>query len=177
MASPHSAGAVALLWSCNPGLVGQVDATFQALQSSADAPPSGSCDAPPDEEGNYTSGYGFLNAYQAGLALCVLSSLEGSVAENGSSAPIAGATVRAISQLDAQDTMQVITGASGTYSMTLKAGTYDVLASKTLYHTEQATGVVVLPASSTHQDLVLTHLSEWCLDYTCFHLPLIARAD
>jgi subtilisin family serine protease len=177
MASPHSAGAVALLWSCNPSLVGQVDATFQALQSSADTPPSGSCGAPPDGEGNYTSGYGFLNAYQAGLALCVSSFLEGSVTENGSGAPIAGATVKAVSHLHAQDTMQVTTGASGTYSMTLEAGTYDVSASKTLYHTEQVTGVVVLPVSSTRQDLVLTHLSEWCPANTCLHLPLVARAD
>jgi subtilisin family serine protease len=28
MASPHTAGAVALLWSCNSSLVGQVDLTF-----------------------------------------------------------------------------------------------------------------------------------------------------
>ncbi len=31
MASPHTAGAVALLWSCNPSLIGQMDATFEAL--------------------------------------------------------------------------------------------------------------------------------------------------
>jgi subtilisin family serine protease len=177
MASPHSAGAVALLWSCSPGLVGQVDATFQALQSTADAPPSGSCGEPQVEAGNYTSGYGFLNAYQAGLAYCSPGSLEGSVSEHGSGVPIAGATVKAVSHSEPQDTMQVTTGASGTYSMTLKAGTYDVSASKTLYHTKQETGVVVLPVSSIWQDLVLTNLSEWCLENTCLHLPLIARAD
>ncbi|MGC8960430.1 MAG: S8 family serine peptidase, partial [Chloroflexia bacterium] len=48
MASPHSAGAVALLWSCNPALIGQMDLTFQALQNHAGTPPAGNCGAPPD---------------------------------------------------------------------------------------------------------------------------------
>ena len=168
---------MALLWSCNPCLVGQVDDTFQALQSTADAPPNGSCDAPPDGEGNYTSGYGFLNAYQAGLAYCAPGSLEGSITEQGSGAPLAGATVKAVSHSEAQDTTQVSTGTSGTFSMTLDSGIYDVSASQMLYHAERVTGVAVCPDASTRQDLVLTHLNEWCLENTCFHLPLIARAD
>jgi hypothetical protein len=70
MASPHSAGAVALLWSCNSSLIGQIDQTFQILQNNVDSPPAGNCGAPPDGEGNYTYGYGYLNVYQAGLAAC-----------------------------------------------------------------------------------------------------------
>jgi subtilisin family serine protease len=70
MASPHSAGAVALLWSCNPDLVGQIDQTFQILQNSADLPPDGNCLAPPDGEGNYTYGYGYLNVLAAGAVAC-----------------------------------------------------------------------------------------------------------
>jgi predicted phage tail protein len=69
MASPHTAGAVALLWSCNSTLVGQIDQTFQLLQSSADAPPAGSCGLPGDG-GNYTYGYGYLNVLAAGNAGC-----------------------------------------------------------------------------------------------------------
>ena len=67
MASPHSAGAVALLWACNPAYVGDIDETFQLLQNNADAAPSGSCGAPPDGQGNYTYGYGYLDVLQAGL--------------------------------------------------------------------------------------------------------------
>jgi hypothetical protein len=70
MASPHSAGAVALLWSCNPALIGQVDQTFEILQNSAGAAPPGNCGAPPDGEGNYTFGYGYLDVYAAGVAGC-----------------------------------------------------------------------------------------------------------
>jgi subtilisin family serine protease len=70
MASPHSAGAAALLWSCNPDLVGQIDQTFQILQDTADLPPAGNCSAPPDGEGNYTYGYGYLNVLAAGAVAC-----------------------------------------------------------------------------------------------------------
>jgi hypothetical protein len=70
MASPHTAGAVALLWSCNPDLRGQVDQTFQILQGDADAPPTGNCGAPSDNDGNYTYGYGYLNVLAAGQASC-----------------------------------------------------------------------------------------------------------
>ena len=70
MASPHSAGAVALLWSCNPSLVGDIDHTFQILQDTADTPPGGSCGAPPDFEGNNTFGYGYLNVLAAGQVAC-----------------------------------------------------------------------------------------------------------
>jgi len=70
MASPHSAGAVALLWSCNSSLVGQIDQTFEILQNAADAAPTDSCGAPPDGEGNYTYGYGYLDILAAGQAGC-----------------------------------------------------------------------------------------------------------
>jgi subtilisin family serine protease len=67
MASPHTAGAVALLWSCNPSLIGQINATFQVLQNTAHAAPAGNCGVPPDGQGNYTYGYGFLNVLAAGV--------------------------------------------------------------------------------------------------------------
>jgi subtilisin family serine protease len=70
MASPHSAGAVALLWSCNPALIGQVQQTAELLQNNADAAPTGRCGAPPDGQGNYTYGYGYLNVLKAGQSTC-----------------------------------------------------------------------------------------------------------
>ncbi|MHB8113775.1 MAG: S8 family serine peptidase [Bellilinea sp.] len=69
MAAPHVSGAAALLWSCNPALIGQIDQTFQLLQNSAGIPPAGSCGAPATG-GNYTYGYGYLNVFQAGQGAC-----------------------------------------------------------------------------------------------------------
>jgi hypothetical protein len=70
MASPHTAGAVALLYSCDPSLIGNIDATFALLQNNADAAPAGNCGAPPGGQGNNTYGYGFLDVLSAGLATC-----------------------------------------------------------------------------------------------------------
>lgn len=72
MASPHTAGAVALLWSCNPALRGQIDLTFQILQETAGAAPAGSCGVPASGQGNYTYGYGYLNVLRAGADYCGL---------------------------------------------------------------------------------------------------------
>ena len=55
---------------CNPALVGQIDATFQLLQNNTDTAPAGNCGAPPDGQGNYTFGYGYLNVLKAGIAGC-----------------------------------------------------------------------------------------------------------
>ena len=70
MAAPHVSGAAALLWSCNPALVGQIDQTFQVLQNSAGAAPAGNCSAPASGGGNYTYGYGYLDVFQAGQGVC-----------------------------------------------------------------------------------------------------------
>jgi subtilisin family serine protease len=69
MASPHSAGAVALLWSCNPALKGKIDQTAQLLQNSAGNAPAGNCSTSPGG-GDYTYGYGYLDVLAAGNLGC-----------------------------------------------------------------------------------------------------------
>jgi hypothetical protein len=71
IAASHVAGAAALLWSCAPHLTGQIDATMGVLQDAAGVTPVGDCGAPPDGEGNYTYGYGYLDVYAAGVAACL----------------------------------------------------------------------------------------------------------
>ncbi len=69
MASPHTAGAVALIWSANPGLRGQVLETFDLLRQTAQVTGSeGNCGKPAGTVGpvpNYTYGYGYLDALAA----------------------------------------------------------------------------------------------------------------
>jgi subtilisin family serine protease len=63
MASPHSAGLVALMWSANAGLVGQVEETVRLINESALAIADASCGAagPP----NNAYGWGRIDAYHA----------------------------------------------------------------------------------------------------------------
>jgi subtilisin family serine protease len=66
MASPHVAGVVALLWSANPNLVGDIDTTWQLLTESAQ-PFSGNLPACQGAQNtpSTASGYGILDAFAA----------------------------------------------------------------------------------------------------------------
>jgi subtilisin family serine protease len=68
MAGPHITGAVALIWSANPALIGDIDRTEQVLARSAH-PYSGPIPACPgaDEFPSTAYGYGVLDAYSAVL--------------------------------------------------------------------------------------------------------------
>ena len=175
MASPHTAGAVALLWSCNPSLVGQIDATFQILQSNADTPPAGSCGAPPDGQGNYTFGYGYLDVLQAGIFACGeldFGSIDGHVLDQSAN-PVAGASVSAFPGTEG-NAIHAITDPSGYYTMTLPVGTYNLTASKLNYTSQTVNGVLVEVGEVTTQNFQLTFLGGWtqiprdvtCPDYT-----------
>lgn len=161
MASPHTAGAVALLWSCNPSLKGQVDATFQLLQYNVDAAPDGNCNAPIDGQGNYTYGYGYLNVLNAGAVTCSGSkgTLNGHVYDTDSN-PIEGAIVTATPIVNGNQT-QGFTDPTGFYTLDLLAGTYNVTASKTGYTSQTANDVVIAEETTTLQDFTLTTLGEW----------------
>jgi hypothetical protein len=66
MASPHVAGAVALLWSAVPTLTGQIDLTEQVLVKSATPAPHHQCgEADSDVSPNNTYGYGRLDVLAA----------------------------------------------------------------------------------------------------------------
>jgi len=65
-ASPHVAGVVALMWSANPGLIGEVELTESLLRQSANAYTGPAADCSNIQ--NYDSSgirYGILNAYEA----------------------------------------------------------------------------------------------------------------
>jgi subtilisin family serine protease len=64
MAAPHLAGVVALLWSANPALVGDYDATYAILRESVQRRTDTRCGDPPDGPNN-VYGQGRVNAFAA----------------------------------------------------------------------------------------------------------------
>ncbi len=68
MAGPHVAGVIALMWSANSMLIGDIDRTTQILIETAD-PYSGSIPDCPGAQSypSTASGYGLVNAYKAVL--------------------------------------------------------------------------------------------------------------
>ena len=156
MAAPHVAGAVALLWSCNASLIGDMTATFEVLQDTADpSNDGGNCGAPTDGEGNFTYGYGYLNVLAAGQQVCAAGTIAGTVT-NGTT-PIEGATVTADN--GAGLVVDVLTLADGTYTLNVPEDTYDVSATKYGYTEDIETGVVVTEGSTTTVNFVITPLS------------------
>jgi subtilisin family serine protease len=161
MASPHTAGAVALLWSCNPSLKGQIDATFQILQNNADTPPAGNCGASPFG-GNYTFGYGYLDILAAGYSACIgleFGTLQGYVYDQGGS-PIAGATVSASPGAEGAG-IEATTDPNGFYTMQLVPGTYNATASKSGYSSQTVGGIVIVANQTTNQNFTLTYIGAW----------------
>ncbi|MBN1135195.1 MAG: PKD domain-containing protein, partial [Anaerolineae bacterium] len=155
MASPHTAGAVALLWAACPAYLGNIDATFQVLQDNADTPPAGNCGTPPDGEGNYTYGYGYLNALAA-IESCIggTGTLQGTVTDATTSLPISGAAVTAAPAAEGNGILAT-TDPNGFYSMLLTPGTYNVTASHSRYYPQTVNGVMVVENGTTTQDLAL----------------------
>lgn len=151
MASPHAAGAVALLWSCNPGLIGQMNQTFELLQNTSDTPGTGNCGAPPDGEGNYTYGYGYLNVLAAGYMACRTGTLTGTVSDG--SVGIAEAIVTADN--GAGIVVNTRSGTDGSYILNLPEDTYTVSATRYGYTTDIVSGVVILEGETTVRNFLI----------------------
>jgi len=64
MAAPHVAGMIALLWSANPTLIGDYDATYALIRDSARGLSDTRCGDTPGEPNN-VYGYGRIDAYAA----------------------------------------------------------------------------------------------------------------
>ncbi|MFI7541545.1 S8 family serine peptidase [Actinoplanes sp. NPDC049599] len=116
MASPHTAGTVALLWSKVPGLRHDVAATRQVLDATAVDTADPSCGGAPEDNNVY--GEGRLDAYAAvtrALNPPPTASLRGVV--TGPAGAVAGVRV-------ALGSISTRTDAAGQYRLTAPLGTY-----------------------------------------------------
>jgi subtilisin-like proprotein convertase family protein len=154
MATPHVSGTVALMWSAAPALAGDIAATRALLTQTAVDTSDLTCGGTP--ENNNVWGEGKLDAFAA-VDLSPrgpTGTLSGTVTDDSTLQPIAGATVVATGPTNRTTT----TNASGQYSVLLGPGTYSVSVSARAYVDETANDVVITQDTTTTQDFALTGL-------------------
>ncbi|GAA3107693.1 S8 family serine peptidase [Streptosporangium carneum] len=152
MASPHVAGAVALLWSAAPSLRRDVAATRLLLDDTAVDIPDTRCGGTSDD--NNVAGEGALDAHAAVQAAPdePLGDLRGTLTAGGLPLPKADVTVTGPLG------RTVATGEDGTYSVPrLPPGDYQVTATRFGYQASSRT-VTVADGQTVSADLTLTRL-------------------
>ncbi|GGJ00088.1 S8 family serine peptidase [Streptomyces brasiliensis] len=144
MASPHTAGAVALLWSASPALQGDIEATEAVLNQTARDTSNLQCGGTAENNNVYGEGKLDVKAAVDNAPRGALGSLGGTVLAGGES--LAGVTITA----DGPIHRSVTTGADGTYSLpVLSVGDYQLTASKFGYGTAHDSVTIVADQTAT----------------------------
>ncbi|MET7985935.1 S8 family serine peptidase [Streptomyces sp. NPDC005281] len=172
MATPHVAGAVALLWSAAPSLIGKIDETRALLNEGAR-----------DVDDTHCGGTAGMNNVWGEGKLDILASVDraphtaatvtGKVTDKATGAALPNITVKATS---AGTTRTVTTGTDGAYRLPLPAGTYSFTFGGYGYANGSATGVTLTDSQAFTQDIALTavpshKVSGTVLDVTGKALP------
>ena len=148
MAAPHVSGAVALLWSAAPGLVGDVAATRALLDGSSVDTPDGQCGGTDDD--NNVFGEGRLDA----LALVDhapvgrLGTADIRVTDSRTHKPVPAAALKVSGPVNRDRAA----GKDGRYALALPPGTYTISASGFGYY-DQTVRVTVTSDKSTTADV------------------------
>ncbi|MBU1636886.1 carboxypeptidase regulatory-like domain-containing protein, partial [bacterium] len=138
MAGPHVAGVVALMREACPDC-DYITIKEAIISTATDYGTTGN---------DNTYGYGFINAYDAVLAVSNLGRI-GGIVDDGSN-PLAGVQAKITSGSN-----KVFTNASGQYYMPLPAGTYDVEYTKFGYFSQTIYGINVTVGDTTVQNVSL----------------------
>lgn len=151
MATPHVAGAVALLWSAAPSLIGDIDETRKLLDEGAT-----------DVDDTHCGGTAGMNNVWGEGKLDILASVDaaphtaatvtGTLTDRATGAKLSGITVKATGDAG---TRTVTTGSAGTYRLTLAPGTYTFAYSGYGYGDRSVTGVQVTESQELAQDTTL----------------------
>ncbi|MFE5944556.1 S8 family serine peptidase [Streptomyces sp. NPDC056480] len=173
MATPHVAGAVALLWSAAPSLIGRIDETRALLDQGAR-----------DVDDTHCGGTAGMNNVWGEGKLDILASVDraphtavtvtGKVTDKATGAALSGMSVKATSVASGART--VTTGGDGTYRLSLAPGTYDFALSGYGYAPQAVSGVQLTTGVPLTQDFALTaapshKVSGTVLDVTGKALP------
>ena len=148
MAAPHVAGAVALLWSARPGLIGQVALTELILNATAVHINSSSCGS--SGWPNNTFGYGRLDALAA-----VVNAPEGAgvlavhLTDSETAAPIAGAALTATVSLTPAFSLSGLSDPAGYLTQTVFSGVYTLTVTAPGYWPATLAGPTVTQSLTT----------------------------
>ncbi|MEU2233517.1 S8 family serine peptidase [Streptomyces vietnamensis] len=172
MATPHVAGAVALLWSSAPSLIGHIDETRDLLNEGAR-----------NVDDTHCGGTAGMNNVWGEGKLDILASVDkaphtavtvtGKVTDRATGSALPGVVVKATA---GSDTRTVSTGPDGAYRLSLSPGTYDFSLSGYGYATGTVSAVELVTGRPLTQDVALdavpTHrVSGTVLDVTGKPLP------
>lgn len=158
MAAPHVAGAAALLLSAGPGLAGDVEAVEELLTRTAEARLDEQCG--PAGPPNNVWGWGIVD---------VLGSIDAGLVRGGVTAegglPLQGARVLAEARPPATARAETTTGPTGSYTLALPAGVYDLAVDGTCYGGSTVVVEVLRAQATTIPEVVLSRTP-------CTYLPL-----
>ncbi|MHC5264258.1 S8 family serine peptidase [Streptomyces sp. UC4497] len=154
MATPHVAGAVALLWSAAPSLISNIDETRRLLDEGAR-----------DVDDTHCGGTAGMNNVWGEGKLDILASVAeaprdavhvtGKITDKDTGAALAGITVKATG---ADGEHKVTTGPQGTYKLALVPGTYDFTVDEYGYAARTLSGVELTADHPLTQDIALAAL-------------------
>ena len=139
MAAPHVSGAIALLWSADPSLIGDIARTTALLDDTAIDSPDSQCGGTADDNNVYGEGrLDALSLVQASLQQQSQGTASVTVLDQEGQ-PVPGASVTLAS---GQLQRSLRTDADGTGTVEVPAGTYTVTATALDYSTETTTATV-----------------------------------
>jgi len=150
MASPHTAGVIALLWSAQPALQGNLEVTYQVIKLTAEPRIDAQC-PPHVGHPNDVWGWGIIDA----LAAVQAGELRGTVYDDAF-VPLPGTAVE-VTPVGGGLARQTIADTNGIYSFTLAAGDYLITATLSGYLPTTGT-VTVVEGMTTVHDIVLEPL-------------------
>ncbi|MFJ4840811.1 S8 family serine peptidase [Streptomyces sp. NPDC088746] len=151
MATPHVAGAVALLWSAAPSLIGKIDETRAILNDGAIDVDDTHCGGSADM--NNVWGEGKLDILASvDAAPRSAATVTGTVADKATGKPLSGMTVKAQAGTAERS---VTTAADGTYKLNLNADTYTVEVSGYGYATTTQQGFTVATGEHVTKNVAL----------------------
>ncbi|MGC8874042.1 MAG: S8 family serine peptidase, partial [Chloroflexia bacterium] len=175
MASPHTAGAVALLYSAEPKLIGRLDEVEELLRRTAvPRTTTQQCGGVPGSSvPNNTYGWGRLDVKAAVDMIWHAGTLAGTITDAVSGDPVV-ATV--LMQRNGY-TLSTRSGPDGSYEFLLGEGTYTVTVQAYGYEAWTQTGVAIAQDVTTTLDVALTPLPVHTLSGTVLEGTLHALGD